>query len=463
MIRFAGAAALLAGTGLGTASPAWAASPDSDGSDHDVIIIGAGYAGVTAARELRAKGLRTVLLEARDRIGGRIWTDTYLGQSVEFGAQWISPAQLLVAAELKRYGIGTVAGLAPTRLIMPSPDGPRTFPPDVVETRTTALMEALFKGSADYLPRPYDPLYRLDLLRRVDRLSLRDRLNEMNLSADDESWLSGTTSGESGGSSAYGSLAGLAHWWALCGWNESGWEAASATRIQNGMKALLDAMLTDARTDLRLSSPVTSVVDDGRTVRVTTRSGSVFSAPAAIVALPVNVWKTVRFSPELSPARAAATRQGMGAPQVRKLWLHVRGVSDPLAASGKEGDVLGLVVSQAKLDDGQLMVAFNGLPTLDTTDHAQVEAALRYHVPEATLVDLRAQDWGNDEFSLGGWAMPRPGQLTTLFPAIQRQQGRVAFATGDIASGWNGFVDGAIESGIAAAAYVAGTVTRTPA
>lgn len=61
--------------------------------DFDAIVIGAGFAGITAARELRAQGRRTLLLEARDRIGGHTWTDTFLGELIERGGTWVAQSQ----------------------------------------------------------------------------------------------------------------------------------------------------------------------------------------------------------------------------------------------------------------------------------------------------------------------------------------------------------------------------------
>lgn len=457
ILKAAGIASVLSVGGLpANAAVDGSTTNNAPEQQFDAIVVGAGFAGVTAARELSKRGLRTVVLEARNRIGGRTWTTTFAGQNVELGGQWVATAQQLVQAELQRYGITSLTDLVPDRWIMPTPSGPTAFPPLDVDQHFGELMAQLFQGSDQYFPKPYDLLAGGDALRRVDRLSLRDRLNQLHLSPQDESWLSGTTAGESGGSSSFGALTGLAHWWALAGGNIEGWDAGTEFHLQQGMGGLLSAMLSDAHVDLRLSTPVTDISQVGNQVHVITGTRTRFTAPIAVMATPVNLWRTIRFLPGLPPAHARATTQGIGVPNARKLWLHVRGLTDDVVANGAEGDVITTLISQRHVADGQLMVAFNGLPTLDVNNHAAVERALRHLVPEAQLIDVLAQDWGADRYSLGGWAMPKPGQLTTLFPAIQQPHGRIAFATGDIASGWNGFVDGAIESGLHAAGQALG-------
>jgi monoamine oxidase len=118
------------------------------------------------------------------------------------------------------------------------------------------------------------------------------------------------------------------------------------------------------------------------------------------------------------------------------------------------------VIPHTELPNGdQLAIAFSHDPLLDPRDKKQVETGLRRLIPDARVLDLRFQDWGRDPFSLGAWGMRQPGQLLAQLPDIQQPQGRVAFATGDIASGWNGgFIDGAIESGLLAAQQAAEAV-----
>lgn len=79
-----------------------------DTRDADVLVLGGGLAGLTAARDLVAMGQRVLVLEARDRLGGRVWTGTLAGTEVaaEWGGMWIHPEyQHQVAAKNARYGL----------------------------------------------------------------------------------------------------------------------------------------------------------------------------------------------------------------------------------------------------------------------------------------------------------------------------------------------------------------------
>jgi monoamine oxidase len=73
-------------------------------ADADVVVIGAGFAGLVAARELGRAGLGVLVLEARDRVGGRTWTDHRLGHDLELGGTWVHWVQPHAWAEMTRYG-----------------------------------------------------------------------------------------------------------------------------------------------------------------------------------------------------------------------------------------------------------------------------------------------------------------------------------------------------------------------
>lgn len=83
--------------------PEYSIQPDDD--VHDVIVIGAGYAGLIAARDLTTQGKTTLLLEARDRLGGRTWNATINGFHYEVGGTWIHWHMPHIYREVSYYGL----------------------------------------------------------------------------------------------------------------------------------------------------------------------------------------------------------------------------------------------------------------------------------------------------------------------------------------------------------------------
>ncbi len=89
----------------------------------DVVIVGAGAAGLTAANELKKAGLSVAVLEARDRVGGRLWTDTIDGAMLEIGGQWISPDQTALIETVADLGLDTFSRYREGDSVYVGPDG----------------------------------------------------------------------------------------------------------------------------------------------------------------------------------------------------------------------------------------------------------------------------------------------------------------------------------------------------
>jgi monoamine oxidase len=421
----------------------------------DAIIIGAGYAGGTVARELALRGLTPVVLEAQNRIGGRIWTGTFAGEQVEVGGEWLGPQQTLIHRELNRYHITTYPEVVTEQVVLPADEGFQNLPPKEAYGALGALWAQFYEGSEHYFEKPHEPLFRKDLLVSVDPLSLRDRLSQLRLSPTELKWLNGETSVYSGGPSTIGALTAMAQWIQLSGGSYETYATTMSLRPTGGMTAVLQAMLKESKADIRLNSPVTRVVEGRGRVMVEVADGSKYVSRVVVVATPVNMWKTIDFSPRLPRAHAQATTQGMGVPHATKMFVHIQGDVPATAAQAGEGSPILLMVPQQRTAEGRLFVAFTG-PSLDVGDEKQVRSAVRRFLPGATILGYRAMEWGKQRYSGGGWGIRRPHQLLQLFGEIDEPHGRVVFAGGDMAQGWNGaFVEGAVESGLRAAAQAA--------
>ncbi|MFE3626308.1 flavin monoamine oxidase family protein [Streptomyces goshikiensis] len=460
LLKAAGATALATPAVLAAAAPQAAAVGQTDAAEersYDVIVIGAGFAGITAARELCAKGKRVLVLEARDRVGGRTWTGSFAGHLVERGGTWVEPTQPHLGPELKRYSLDLEEDLPVDRVLLPTPKGPGQFTPEEGFGRIGAVMDRMFEGSREYFEKPFTPLYRADLLQSLDRLTLRDRLTQLSLTAEEELAINGQTAIYSGGSSKDGAFTMFAHWWALAGWNNAGWNDTQRWRIAKGTGALLGAMIAEAAPTIRLNTAVTTVTDTGTRVYVTVKSGVTYSASKAVVAVPANVWPSIKFTPTLPAALTAAGSQGVAVKNAVKLWIHARKGAGRFYGQGAEGGTpIPMVIPFKETSQGMLYVAFSTDPTLDPQSIPQVKAAVQKVGVDLDILGLYTHDWGRDPYARGGWAFRKPGQLTTLYPDVTNPKGLLAFASGDIANGWSGFIDGAIESGLRAARQTLG-------
>ena len=127
--------------------------------ERDVVIIGAGPSGMTAAHELKKSGLSVAVIEARDRVGGRTWSDTIDGAWLEIGGQWVSPDQTALIGLLGELGLETYPRYRDGDSVYIAPDGTRTrytgemFP---VSADTEAEMNKLIE-TLDALAAAMDP------------------------------------------------------------------------------------------------------------------------------------------------------------------------------------------------------------------------------------------------------------------------------------------------------------------
>src|SRR5690349_2079175 len=149
----------------------------------DVVVIGAGFAGLVAARELGRAGLDVVVLEARDRVGGRTWTDQRLGHDLELGGTWVHWVQPHTWAEMTRYGRQVTRSPAVEEAYWLGAGGARRAGTlDEFMALIADGQQAIVDDVRAAIPRGIDPT--AGEIGKLDALSIQDRFDALGL--DDE-------------------------------------------------------------------------------------------------------------------------------------------------------------------------------------------------------------------------------------------------------------------------------------
>ena len=414
-----------------------------------VLVAGAGFAGLRAARDLADRGRSVRVLEARERPGGRTWTRPFAGSGppVEMGGSWFAPEHDQVRAELGRYGLAT-----------------RTYgAPSSVRWRTGGELR-------DGLPVPFDELAALAAA--------------LVAIAADAAALEAGTLGARGSLSCAEYLRRLdappatreflAAWWVMIGGTDPergavvdalaavashGGPTGLLTALRHapveGWSALAERLAATPGLDVRFGAEVRAARQDAHGVELELADGSSHRGARAVLALPVNTLPGIAFDPPLSAPTAAAL--GSNAGRARKLWLRARGVPAGVLAAGA-GEGLHWLYADRVLDGGDVLLIAFGYedPAFDPSSHAVVERALRAFFPEAELIASDHHDWIADPFSLGTWATATVGSAELLTPERFPPHGRIAFATSDVAPHEAGWIEGALVAGAAAARWVSG-------
>jgi monoamine oxidase len=439
------------------AGSAFAGGPADEGGPADVIIIGAGFAGVTAARELAHAGRRCVLLEARNRVGGRTFSTRVFGRQGDVGGQWIHWLQPHVWTEVTRYGLALyeTPGAANPASVGVLTDGAlvRQTPADNFAMIQSSMAQ-LCAESRRMFPQPFSPAIGAEFAD-LDRLSVQDRLATMKLDPLARAAISAYVTTNVNASPSDAGLVDQIHWYARAGHDmERLLQACAQFKLADGTIALLNRMMADAGCRLELNCPVRTVRAGDGSVTAVAEDGREFRARALVVALPMNCWADIDWQPAIRPEKLAASRRrhaGSGF----ELHLKVDGDVGSYMAMAALPNPISLLYTDRIEADGTVLVGLGPSSVqFDINDFDAVARELKRLLPEATLRSSFAYDWNADPYSKGTWCNYRPGMWTELGAAMRAPEGRVVFAGSDVADGWRGFIDGAIESGLRAARTV---------
>lgn len=463
-LRRTGASVAAAGAlaASGSASAQTAASANKmPGVDYDVIVVGGGFAGVTASRNARAKGYRVLLLEARNRLGGRTFTADFAGHAIELGGTWIHWTQPFVWAEKERYGLEVVETPETVGAHDPANEefilrvgkrrvalaGEKAYP-------LVAAFEKFFAEARLVWDRPYDAKFAWNELAKRDALSVQDVLDRMKFKPIERVAVEAYLMAMGHGPLQTVSYVEMLRWWSLPGWNFGALnDSVARYKLKDGTAELIRRMMADAQAEVRLSTAVKKIEDLGATTRVTTSRGETISAAAVIVTLPMNVLPHVEFSPPLDPRVVEAgkeTHSGRGSKVYAKVKGRVTKFGKSTALGGPD-QAVGLWFTYGQAADHTILLGFGSdASRINPSDKQAVQASVREFFPGAEVEACMGYDWTLDPYSRGTWCSYRPHWFGKYHDQFGKDSGRVLFASGDHGEGWRGFIDGAIGGGIRA-------------
>ena len=438
----------------------------------DVAVVGAGLAGLAAARRLTAAGRSVVVLEARDRVGGRTLNEPVgpgPDQVIELGAQWVGPTQHRLLALARELGIATY----PTHA-----EGEYLFAAGEKVDR--------YRGT---IP-PMNPLALADLGQAMARLNLMARGVPLEApwtarraarwdAQTFETWLRRNVRAPSARAMLRLALEAV---WAIDAVEPSLLHVLFYIHSAGRLETLLDTeggaqqdrfvggtqqlshKLAEPL-DVVLEAPVRAIAQDAEGVTVRADGADEVRAGRVIVAVPVPLGAGMAWTPALPYDRVGVVqRMAMGS-VVKCMAVY----DEPFwRADGLSGQAAAL--------DGPVKVVYDNSPPggrpgvlLGFFEGRAAQAAMRMPVEDRRTTVLTAfarffgaralsperyvdRAWGEDEWSRGcyGAYLP-PGGWTGFGPALRRPVGRIHWGGAETAVVWNGYMDGAVSSGERAA------------
>jgi len=432
-----------------------------------VVVAGAGLAGLAAARDLIEMGAEVAVVDARDRVGGRVWTvrDGFKErQHAEAGGDMIDEGQREICQLAGELGLK----LAP---ILRSGFG---YVRQNGTDRPRIAQRSVARGW-DLLARRLQPLirgYRLaeqrwdsPITTSIARRSVAEWLDETH--AEDE--LRAAAVGLRGFFLADPeelSLIALVDQFAP----DDDVGPGRMYRIEGGNDRLAAALAAPLRTRLQLKTEVVAVSHRGQGVRVSVRNGRALAQMACdylAMTLPASVLRRIPFTPSL-PAQQhdalARLKYGHATKTLlqfsRRFWRipgRPRAFGSPLAFGalweGNEeqrgtGGILSLLAGGAASDATRAIVAREGVAGL-------VRALEWLGSKRVDLLAWQQVVWEDDPFARGGYAFFDPDFDTTLRPWLARPCNRIVFAGEHTSVRWQGYMNGAVETGRRAAAEIA--------
>lgn len=431
-----------------------------------VVVIGAGFAGLAAAYELKTAGYDVLLLEARDRVGGRVlsFSDYIAGRNVEGGAELVGSNHPTWMAYAERFGL---------QFLDMSEDEEFDEPFLLGEKRLTAEeVEALYEemdaayasmtgdarsineeepwnspGAGGYDARSTADWIKSQSISDLGRFAVATELTHDNgVSVERQSYLGNLSQVKGGGLETY-------------------WTESEVYRCLGGNQQLATRLAAEIGADrVRLNEPVDEIRVVGSRVTVKTASGKNFEADDVILAVAPSVWSKISISPEipktLQPQMGNSVKY---LAEVKSRFWYDKGISQYAFSDGDAG--LTWEGTDAQIGEGNYChTSFSSGAVAERhrsrdaeTRDMEMKAAMERLFPgyRDNFIRARFMNWPSDPWTLAGYSFPAPGQVTSQGPLLAKGMGRLHFAGEHTCYKFVGYMEGGLNSGATVARRIA--------